>query len=262
MMRLATVLIGISFSFSVNAAPVDHLGNGSDEANTRAHGELAQIDARLQRLEVRAEDAAAMTNREEIGIRSLSDDLARTKQRYDDKLEQKSSADRQIATGSLLLSIVSMCVTIWLTAYWVPRINKRTTESFERKKLSLAVWDQFISKYIEFGDVIKLLRSPPERMTEDGLDKIRALRNWLEGLATMATDLSLTDKTITDRLDLVTPMRDFMTILKATSDEARQYPQPAAGGVQNQEQKIAQYVAEELARELDASPGIKRFCGI
>ncbi|MCC8392322.1 hypothetical protein LJ656_06955 [Paraburkholderia sp. MMS20-SJTR3] len=262
MMRLATVLIAVSFSCYVNAAPVAHLGRGTDAANARARAEYAQIDARLQRLEVRAEDAATRAQREETDIRSISDDLARTKQRYDDKLEQKSSVDRQIAIGSLLLSIVSMCVTIWLTAYWVPRINKRTTESFERKKLSLEVWDQFISKYIELGDVIKLLRSPPEKMTEDGLDKIRALRNWLEGLATMATDLSLTDKTITDRLDLVTPMRDFMTVLKAALDKARQYPQPAAGGVQNQEQKIAQYVAEELARELDASPGIKRFCGI
>jgi hypothetical protein len=170
-------------------------------------------------------------------------------------LEDKKKEDSGGGTDwiSHAISAVGILVAVALGAYISPVI----TRNADRRKYTLQTWEAFVKMYPEIEAAQSLLRNPLGLKSET-LAKIQAVRAWMSAIATFSMEAKVMDNSLLRKLDMGTPMKNFVSIMRVAIEKTEQYlaQHPTAP---QEERDNAAWVRDNLRSELELTADIQKF---
>ncbi len=166
--------------------------------------------------------------------RSIVKQISEMKGRYDAKLEATPTL-----TASNLIAFFGLVVTVLI---W------RLGRQLESRKLTIDMWEQFLTRFKDIGEARYVLTDPLNATPED-FSRVQAVRNWIDSVAALGCTTRILDANMIKAFGITRPLRDFMNDLSAAAEFVR--VSRAAGAA------VAVHLTYE--NEVNASETIEKF---
>jgi prefoldin subunit 5 len=167
--------------------------------------------------------------------------------------KQKKEPDSDSTWISNLLNGLGILVGVIVGTVISPLINRNV----DRRKYTLQIWEAFVKMYPEIEAAQTLLRSPIG-LNSTTLAKIQAVRAWMSAVATFSMESKVLDNALLRKLDLGTPMKNFVALMQGAIEKTEQYLAQHPTAPQQDRDDVA-WVRDNLKAEWELTADIQRF---